>query len=226
MDKDSYRDYVLTRLGNPVVNVEVEDLLDDLIDAAFSEIKPYITVTKVSTINFSEKMDLSEKIGEPVAAVVAIYRGTRPISLTDPDQLLFSGIGIMKGGSQRLYLRYGQDLLIRQIKNQFSKDLDFRYEKPYLFAHQNPPKSNQITVEYIPDYENIEDVTDPFWINLLRRMSLGITKETLGRARGKYRLTNSPYEMDADALLSEGREEVERIREKLEENSDLLFPVD
>jgi len=226
MEKEKYVDYVLTRLGNPIVNVEVEQLLDDLVDAAFDEIKPYITVTKIQTVPYSVKMDLPKLLKEDVSTVVAIYRATRPINLTDPDQLLFAGIGVMRGGSQRLYLRYAQDLIIRQLKNTFSKDLDFRYEKPYLYAHQNLPISTSIAIEYIPDYDTLDKVDEPFWQNLIKRMALGLTKETLGRARGKYRVANAPYELDADVLLSEGREEVERIREKLEENSDLLFPVD
>jgi len=227
MTREDYKDYVLNRLGNPVVNVEIEQLIDGLIDAAFDEVRPYITVTKMATITYQEKINLNEKVGEPVSAVVAIYRSERPINLSDPDQLLFAGLGgIMRGGSQRLYLRYAQDLLIRQLKNQFSKDLDFRFEKPYLYSRQNKPTSASISVEYIPDYENLEDVEEPFWTNIIKRMALGLTKETLGRARGKYRVTNAPYEMDADTLLQEGREEIERLREKLEENSDLLFPVD
>ncbi len=227
MDKEKYRNYVLNRLGNPVVNVEVENLLDDLIESAFDEVRPYITLTKIKTIPYSQKSNLEERVGEDVASVVALYRADRPLNLTDPDQLLWSGVGIMKGGgSGRLYKNYASHLLITQLKNSFSKDLDFRYERPHLYAKQNPPHSANITVEYIPDFTDLEEVTDPFWTNLIRRMALGLTKETLGRARGKYRLSNSPYELDGDTLLQEGREEVERIREKLEENSDLIFPVD
>jgi len=223
---DDYKNYILNRLGFPVVSVEVEQLIEGLIDAAFQEIKSYITVTEMDTVHFQEKMNLTELLGRPVSAVVALYRSKRPINLNDPDQLLFSGVGIMRGGSERLYLRYAKDFIIRQLKSTFSKDLDFRYQKPYLYVHQNVPKSPTITIEYIPEYENLEDVDEPFWQNMIRRMALGLTKETLGRARGKYRVSNAPYELDADTLLQEGREEIDRIREKLEENSDLWFPVD
>ena len=226
MDRDKYKDYVLTRLGSPVVDVETNNLISDIVDQAFDEVKMYITITNIETLNYSSKMNLEELMEREVSAVVALYRATRPINLTDPDQLLFANIGVMRGGNQRIYTRYAQDLLIRQLKQQFSKDLDFRYEKPYLYVHQNPPISSSITIEYIPDYQDIEEVEDPFWQNIIRRMALGLTKETLGRVRGKYRLNNAPYELDGDTLLQEGREEVERLREKLEENSDLMFPVD
>ena len=61
---------------------------------------------------------------------------------------------------------------------------------------------------------------------MLLRLALALSKEALGRIRGKYKLNNALYDLDAEQLLSEGREELAAIREYLQTNSDLVYPID
>lgn len=72
---------------------------------------------------------------------------------------------------------------------------------------------NTLPFENIP-YKNINSMGKQ-WI---RRFSLALTKEMLGQVRGKFGNIPIPGEsvtLNADALLSQGKEEQERLREEL-----------
>lgn len=51
-------------------------------------------------------------------------------------------------------------------------------------------------------------------------------KESLGRARSKYELADAPYTLDGDQLLSEAQSELAEIRQFLNDNNEMFFPID
>lgn len=116
----------------------------------------------------------------------------------------------------------------RQISNTLSTDLNYYWDvstkKLYINAPRNIPE--RITIDYVPRYVDISEIDDPYWEDILLRLALAISKETLGRIRGKYVLANALYVLDYETLLTEGREELGQLREYLQANSDIIYPID
>lgn len=80
-----------------------------------------------------------------------------------------------------------------QIKNTMSTDLNFIFDKSknYLYINSAFDKPKYIAVTYIPRFDNVEEVTSDYWIDIIIRMAVALTKITLGNIRGKYTQTNA-----------------------------------
>lgn len=61
---------------------------------------------------------------------------------------------------------------------------------------------------------------------MLIRLAIALTKVTVGRIRSRYTQSNALWTQDGAELLQEGNDELNSIREKLEANSQLVYPVD
>jgi hypothetical protein len=238
MELQAYRDELTLRLTGLVLESELSDTaLDGCINSAFRQIQRYIDSTKIVTIPYKPCIDLSDY---KVSAVARIYRaegymlndnGIEGGSIGDPMYLaswqMMSGTG---GGFAQLntwsqnYAAYNTAL---QIRNTMSTDLAFRYDKDSNKLYINCPFDNpdQVTVEYIPRFDNVNQITSDFWIDMLMKLSLAICKQVIGRIRKKYRQTNSLLELDVD-ILQEGIEEEKSITEALSTASQLVYPID
>tara|TARA_R100001463_G_scaffold11921_1_gene32972 strand:- start:417 stop:830 length:414 start_codon:yes stop_codon:yes gene_type:complete len=83
---------------------------------------------------------------------------------------------------------------------------------------------NTIPFDNIP-YANINSIGKQ-WI---RRFALALSKETLGQIRGKFQSIPIPGEsvnLNADALLSQAKDEQEKLRTELKEVLDQLTYVE
>jgi hypothetical protein len=83
---------------------------------------------------------------------------------------------------------------------------------------------NTIPFDNVP-YENINAIGKQ-WI---RRFALALSKETLGQIRGKFQTVPIPGEsvnLNADALLSQAKEEQQALRDELKEIMDQLTYVE
>ena len=115
-----------------------------------------------------------------------------------------------------------------QIRNTTSTDMYFIYNKYsnelYINTSINAP--SMVTIEYIPRFEDIEDVTSDYWIDILMRMAVALTKVTVGRIRSRYTQSNALWSQDGDTLLNEGNQELAELRDHLVKNSNLMYPRD
>lgn len=120
-------------------------------------------------------------------------------------------------------------ILTRQVLNTISgggsSDIDFYQDGDKLYVDIGGG-SSEITLQYLPDYQSVDEVTEPFWINYILNIAVAETKIALGRARSKYKVSNLPYELDGDTLLSEGTSELENLISKLESNQDTWYILD
>lgn len=220
----TYVNYVKLQLGGGIVTVEVEPLLPDIVDMAFQELKTYITDMETLTLPFQSVIDVSQY---NINNIIYIMRGQNSEGLGSIQDIMYiySRIGTM--GHYTL-TDYSNTLLAIQNKNAMATDMDFyfdkRNDKLYVYANRTIPAT--ITLAYTPDYKSVEDIIEPFWQNYLKRMAVAMTKETLGRVRGKYQLNSATYNLDADQLLSEAQTELTEIRTFLNANKDTLMPID
>lgn len=225
---EDYVNYIKLNLGSPIVWVEIEDYLASIVREALRELKTYISDTETMTLPYEPVIDLE---GKNVGNIIYIMRGQQNVSVAGLQDMMYiyTSRNRSSGFNNSFTLSdYARGLLVQQNKAALSTDLDFMYdkrnEKLYVYAQQIQPSS--ITLVYTPDYQEVEDLIDPYWQNYLKRLSLAMAKETLGRVRGKYTLNSATYNLDADQLLSEAQTELAEIRSYLNANKDLLLPID
>ena len=85
---------------------------------------------------------------------------------------------------------------------------------------------NAITIEYIPRLKNVEDIKSDYWIDILVKLSVALTKIILGRIRTRFTQSNALWAQDGEKLLEEGNTEYKELRETLRLNSNMVFPID
>jgi len=221
---NDYCDYIKTSLGGSVVNIEVEEDIPKIVNYAFTELKNYIMDPQTITLPWSTVMDLSPY---KIANVISIERAKNLIGPGGLQGIMFVYSRLATGGTPSVtdIARY---TLANQNKNAISTDADFYYDKvnQKLYTYFFAPYPETITLNYTPMLEDVTQIYEPYWQDLLRRLALAMTKEILGRVRGKYDLQSSTYKLDGERLLTEAQSELTEIRTFLRENSDLLLPLD
>ena len=226
--------------GGGILECELTDeQFGKIIDASFREIQRYIDDTRLLTVPYSKCIDLSDK---SISAVVRVYRAVGYLAgdakaesnggfPADPMYMaqwqLFSGPSSLYN-VDNFAMNYGAWNTALQIKNTVSTDLTFRYERYNSKLYINCPYDvpEKITIEYIPRYNNVEEIVSDFWIDNLLRLSIAQTKIALGRLRTRFTQDNALWQQDGETILAEGQQELKEIREKLDAASQLCYPVD
>jgi len=117
---------------------------------------------------------------------------------------------------------------MQQIGSTFSTDLDFHEDQSAgkLYVNYSQAVPATITIEYVPKLESVEDIKGEYWTDILLRLSLAHVKITLGRIRTRYTLNDAIWAQDGETLLTEGREELAALRERLEVQANFTYPID
>ena len=82
------------------------------------------------------------------------------------------------------------------------------------------------TYSNIPRFNSVEEITSDYWIDIIIRMAVALTKVTLGNIRGRFTQTNALWTQDAEKMAAEGKEELQELRQFLQDNSNLIYPID
>ena len=124
--------------------------------------------------------------------------------------------------------RYASWNTARQISNTMSTDLSYYLDssKTKLYINTNLTSGSHVTIEYVPRYDSVEEIVSDYWIDVLMRMAKASTKVLLGRIRGRYKQSNALWVSDAETMLQEGQQELAELRQKLEANTQLIYPID
>jgi len=229
MTRDEYIDDIKLSLGAPVVEVEIQEMLGKIVDMAFREIKRYIVDTRFVTVPYSKgPIDLKKY---KVDSVIQLFRTANPSRVADFTDIYSLATVSQSNATSSVNLLMSDYLYrtqLNQLKSTMTTDLDFTYDKEErkLYVNTFYPKPINLTIVYVPEFKDVSDVKEDYWVNYIRRLSLALAKETLGRVRGKYELSSSLYKLDGGTLLSEGIAERDAIRAELNENSDIVFPMD
>lgn len=240
-----YRDEIKLKLTGDLLESELDDnTIDRIIKSSLRELQRYITSSKLITIPYKPCIDLSspeDTNGEQlyVNSVIMVYRTDdlsgnstgHTGSMSDPMQVaqwqLLSGMGNLAYFQDAVY-NYGAWTTIQQIRNTTSTDLAFRFDKStnklYINISEGTPPT--ITVEYVPVFQDVNEITSDYWIDILMRLSLAQTKVALGRIRTRYVQSNALWSQDGDTMLQEGNTELENIRQMLLDNTELSYPID
>lgn len=228
MTIEEYVADIKLQLGAPIIWLEIEDSIADIVKKAFREIRTYIADAYTMTIPYQNCIDLTDK---HIEHIHYIMRSEQNISVAGLQDMMYIYTARNRsGGTTNSFTLsdYSRALMVQQNKAALSTDLDFMYDKPneklYVYCQQILP--SQITLVYTPEFNDVSELIEPYWQNQLLRLATAMTKEMLGRVRGKYQLNSATYNLDADQLLSEAQNELAEIRGYLNSNKDLLLPLD
>lgn len=235
MDQQALRDEIRFKVTGGVLDLELDDAaLDKVINSALREMQRYVCSTKIVTVPYKPCIDVKDL---KASTVVGIYRtdsynqADTSFGISDPvyasQWQLLSNTGNLYN-FQNYVLNYSSWNTLLQIRNTASTDLSFKYDKSAekLYINIATDMPNNITIEYIPRYDSVDEVNSDYWLDVLTRLSVGITKEVVGRIRSRYKQTNAEWEQDGEALLEEGKTELSELRAHLIENSQLIYPLD
>lgn len=223
-----YTEEIAFILGGTEVTIEIEKDLPRCVNRAFREIKRYITTPAYMTIPFDSRsggntVDLKDK------NVYSVINVMRPNSYNSISMNTLDVFGLAQSYSAITNMpSYMNRVLRLQQMNTISTDLDFIWDAhtKQLSVTMNPPYTAQITVQYIPDYKSVEEITEVYWVDFILRLATAYAKQVLGRIRSKYTLNSAQYNLDGETLLAEAKEEITEITTFLRDNVDLAFPID
>lgn len=232
MNMQAYVDEIKLDVTGGILELEIPDsTIQRIVNSAMRELQRYICSTKLLTLKYEKAIDLSEY---SINSVARVYRaeGLNNTSTgsytTDPLMLGLYQIGSNMQNISDFTSRYTAYSTMQQIGNTLSTDLAFYYDdavkKLYINTHLNV--GDDITIEYVPRYNNVEEITSDFWVDVLMRLSKALTKVTLGRIRGRYVQSNALWTSDAQTMLAEGQQELNDLRTYLQANTQLLYAID
>lgn len=233
-------DELKLELSGYILDLEITDeTLISVIKKALRELTRYWDESHLLTVPFASCIDLSgEFFKEKVSSIVKVYRtegiGDSDGSLSvmnDPVQMaqfaIFSNGGTMYS-LQDYVMNYASWMSMHQIRNTMSTDLAFKEDRHNnkLYINRAGASPNMITIEYIPKLTSIEDIKSDYWIDILIKYCVALTKVVLGRIRTRFTQTNALWTQDGEKILEEGNTELKELREMLRLNSNMVYIID
>lgn len=240
MKLEDVLDEVKLELTGNVLDMEINDeTLVSVVNKSLRELERFWDETTMITVPFASCIDLSgEFFTEQVSSIVKVYRtdglgnASGSISVTnDPIQMaqfaIFSNGGTMYN-LQDYIMNYAAWMTMYSIKNTMATDLAYKEDKHnnklYISIGSGAPK--MITIEYIPKLKSVEDIKSDYWIDILIKYCVALTKVVLGRIRTRFSQSNALWAQDGDKMLEEGNTELKELRELLRLNSNMTYLID
>ena len=171
MNITEYVEEIKLELTGNLLHLEIpDDTLAKVVNKAFREVQRFIDSSAFITVPYSPCIDLKDS---QVSTVVNVYR-TETASTSDipmyVDPLWAQQVQFLSGAAGDTYnlnnwiKNYAAWCTSLQIRNTISTDLAYKYDKTgqklYINIAYNRP--TYITIEYIPFYHNVEEVTSDY----------------------------------------------------------------
>lgn len=228
MKMDEICEEVNFQLGLPA-NENVEGLQTErAVNLAFRELKRYMKTPVDKTVPFAHRIALAD-VGIKTKKVLNVQGAYPRIGLT--LSTIDSGNVFQTAAAINVYSNIGNasainidpimtELAMAQVRNTLSTDMQYKYDSlnNLLYIAFRDPIPAQITITYVPDFQDVSELVSDTWVDYLVRMSLANMKVALGRTRSKYKIEGSNVSLDGDQLLTEGNQELADIRAELKSN--------
>jgi hypothetical protein len=215
-----------------------DETLVSVIKKALRELDRFWDESTMITVPFASCINLDgEFFKEKVSSIVKVYRtegtgesGNGISAVADPVYMaqfaIFSNGGTMYN-LQDYMMNYASWMTLGKIRNTMSTELSFQEDrhnkKLYINNYQAP---SMVTIEYIPKLTSVEDIQSDYWIDILVKYCVALTKIVLGRIRTRFTQSNSLWVQDGEKILEEGNTELKELREILRVNSNMVFLLD
>ena len=236
MDVKTYIDEIKLEVTGGILELEIgDDVIQKILNSSLREVQRYICSTNLITLPYSKCIDFNEH-NLKVNTVTKVLRSSGDgvsggeQNSSDPFQLSF--FQLTSGGNMSnisdFVSRYASWSTAKQISNTMSTDLSWYYQdsENKLYINSSISSGSQVTIEYVPRYDSVDEIKSDYWIDILMRLAKASTKVILGRIRGRYKQSNALWISDADTMLQEGQQELAELRQKLETNTQLIYPMD
>lgn len=233
-------DEIKLELTGYLLEMEIEDeTIVAVVKKALRELERFWDETTMITVPFASCIDLNgDFFKEHVSSIVKVYRtegvgdSTSGLSVAnDPIQMaqfaIFSNGGTMYNLNDYM-LNYASWMTMSQIKNTMATDLAYKEDRHNnkLYISTSGSHSSMITIEYIPKLKTVEDIKSDYWIDILIKYCVALTKIVLGRIRTRFTQSNALWTQDGEKILEEGNTELKELREILRLNSNLIYLID
>ena len=232
-------DEIKLELTGYILDMEITDeTIVQVITKALRELERYFDETTMISVPFASCINLDgEFFKEKVSSIVKVYRteGTGEAAqgistIADPVYMaqfaIFSNGGTMYN-LQDYVMNYASWMTLGKIRNTISTELSFKEDrhnkKLYINNYQAP---SMVTIEYVPKLTSVEDIQSDYWIDILIKYSVALTKIVLGRIRTRFTQTNALWTQDGEKILEEGNTELKELREILRVNSNMVMLLD
>jgi hypothetical protein len=240
MKLENILDEIKLELTGYVLDMEITDeTLVSVIKKALRELERFWDETTLLTMPFASCIDLDgEFFKEKVSSIVKVYR-TEGLGdsdgglsvMNDPVQMaqfaIFSNGGTMYNLNDYV-MNYASWMSMHQVKNTMSTDMSFKEDRhnKKLYINKANSAPQMITIEYIPKLNSVEDIQSDYWIDILIKYCVALTKVVLGRIRTRFSQSNALWTQDGDKILEEGNTELKELREILRLNSNMQYLID
>ena len=239
MKLEDVLDEIKLELTGYVLDMELTDeTLVSVVKKALRELERFWDETTMISVPFASCIDLEgEFFREKVSSIVKVYR-TEGIGdadgisvMNDPIQMaqfaIFSNGGTMYNLNDYV-LNYASWMTMYKIKNTMSTDMSFREDRhnKKLYINKSMSAPNFVTIEYIPKLTCVEDIVSDYWIDILIKYCVALTKVVLGRIRTRFTQSNALWTQDGEKILEEGNTELKELREVLRINSNMTYLID
>ena len=222
-------------LGFPA-NENIEGLqTETAVQIAFDELKRYIRTPVDKTVPFQTRIDL-EAVGIITKKVLNVKASVPRIGLTMSS--IDSGNVFQTAAAVNVYSAIGNtssinidpimsEAAMAQVRNTLSTDFQWKYDQlnQVVYVTHRDPRPTTLTIQYVPDFQDVSEIVGNTWVNYLIRMSTANMKIALGRTRSKYTIEGSNVTLDGELLLNEGNEELAAIREELDRKTKKMVIV-
>lgn len=241
MELSEYVDQIKFQLTGGILENELKDEdIEKIIGFSLRELNRYYDSTKLITVDGSNCIDLTgleEDNDIKISSISNVYR-TTPIGSSSTstggtsDPMFIAQWNFANNyygyNSSNWALNYAAYNTMQQIGSTFSTDLDYHEDqsegKLYINFTESVP--SMITIEYVPKLESVDEIKGEYWTDIMLRLSLANTKITLGRIRTRYTLNDAIWAQDGETLLTEGKEELNSLRERLQAQANFTYPCD
>ena len=202
--------YVKTQLGVSWVDVEVEKKdIQQLITMALDKLAPYYEGKRFVQAS-GKVIDLSNH--HPLA-IEKVYN-TSNNELMTVQEYAFGGTGVILFSTdmlQRILSYTSYKMLWDELKYQTGMNYKLIGDILYLDDY-----NDSVLIEMLVRPTVISDVEDTsMYYSWVKEYVLALTKEMLGRIRGKFSVDGSPYTLDSAQLLSEAATEKSNLESQL-----------
>lgn len=225
-------DQVSFMLGLPSNDNIEKQQVEKAVLIAFRELKRYMKTPVDITVPYSTRIDLVKQ-GIKTVKVLYVQAAYPRIGLTLGT--IDSGNVFQVAAAVNTYSNIGQtsslnidpimtEMAMAQVRNTLATDFQWKYDvdNQVIYCAHRDPRPTQVTIRYVPDYQDVSEIKSNTWIDYLIRMSEANMKKSLGRSRSKYTVEGSNVSLDGEILLQEANAELDKIREELEKKKNKL----
>ena len=202
--------YVKTQLGVTWVDVEVEKKdIHQLITMTLDKLAPYYEGKRFVQAS-GKVIDLSNH--HPLA-IEKVYN-TNNNELMSVQEYAFGGTGVILFDTdmmQRILSYTSYKMLWDELKYQTGMNYKLIGDTLYLDDY-----NDSVLIEMLVRPKVVSDVEEgSMYYSWVKEYVLALTKEMLGRIRGKFNVDGSPYSLDSAQLLSEAAAEKANLEAQL-----------